>query len=89
MGWRWERLAQSHSKYSDVQHRAEYSPTTDTHSIKSNRRSRLTKGTDELSLYSPGDCGDERGGGEASKQHVVQEDNVEVPKPVVTAKVSQ
>ena len=51
--------------------------------------SRLTKGTDELSLYRPGDCLDQRGRGETSKQHVVKEDDVEVPKPVIPTKVSQ
>ena len=50
---------------------------------------RLTKGTDELSLYCPGDCLYQRGRGETSKQHVVKEDNVEVPEPVISTKVSQ
>lgn len=50
---------------------------------------RLTKGTDELSLYSPGDCLDQGGRSESSKQHVVQEDDVEVPQPVIPTKVSQ
>lgn len=50
---------------------------------------RLTKGTDELSLYGPGDRVDQGGGGETGKQHVVQEDDVEVPQPVISTKVSQ
>lgn len=48
-----------------------------------------TKGTDELSLYGPGDRVDQGGGGETGKQHVVQEDDVEVPQPVISTKVSQ
>ena len=56
--------------------------------INSNE-SKLTKSTDELSLNCPGDCLDQGGRGETSKQHVIQEDNVEVPKPVVPTKVSQ
>lgn len=51
--------------------------------------SRLTKGTDELSLNCPGDRLDQGGRGETSKQHVVQEDNVKVPEPVVPTEVSQ
>lgn len=51
--------------------------------------SRLTKGTDELSLHRPGDRLDQGGRGEAGEQHVVQEDDVEVPEPVVSTKVSQ
>lgn len=50
---------------------------------------RLTKGTDELSLYRPGDCLCKGGRGETSKQHVVQEHNVEVSEPVKSPKVSQ
>lgn len=57
------------------------------HKIKITRR--LTKGTDELSLYCPGDCLDQGGRGETSKHHVVQEDNVEVAKPVIATIVSQ
>lgn len=53
------------------------------------KESRLTKGTDELSLNCPGDCLDQGGRGETSKQHVVQEDYVEVPKPVKPTKVPQ
>lgn len=57
--------------------------------MKWEKESRLTEGTNELPLYRPGDRLDEGGGREASKQHVVQEDDVEVPQPVVAAKVSQ
>lgn len=51
--------------------------------------SRLTKGTNKLSLNCPCHCLDQRGRGETSKQHVVQEDNVEISKPVIPTKVSQ
>lgn len=57
--------------------------------IQIKNKSRLTKGTDELSLYCPGDCLNKGGRGEASKQHVVQEDDVKVPKPVVPTIISQ
>lgn len=50
---------------------------------------RLTEGTNELPLYRPGDRLDEGGGREAGKQHVVQEDDVEIAQPVVATKVSQ
>lgn len=53
------------------------------------RERRLTKGTNELSLHRPGDRLDEGGRREASKQHVVQEDDVEVPEPVIPTIVSQ
>ena len=53
------------------------------------KNKRLTKGTDELSLYCPGDSLDQGGRGETSKHHVVHKDDVEVPKPVIPTKVSQ
>lgn len=58
-------------------------------SVTREEESRLTEGTNELPLYRPGDRLDEGGGREASKQHVVQEDDVEVPQPVVAAEVTQ
>lgn len=57
--------------------------------IMNKYESRLTKCTDELSLNCPGDCLGQGGRGETGKQHVVQEDNVEVSKPVISTKVSQ
>lgn len=57
--------------------------------LKKRKERRLTKGTNELSLHRPGDCLDEGGRREAGKQHVVQEDDVEVPEPVIPTIVSQ
>lgn len=48
-----------------------------------------TEGPDELPLHRPGHRLDEGGGGQTRKHHVVQEHHVEVPQPVVAAKVSQ
>lgn len=56
---------------------------------KNRKERRLTKGTNELSLHRPGDRLDEGGRSETSEQHVVQEDDVEVPEPVISTIVSQ
>lgn len=56
---------------------------------KKRKERRLTKGTNELSLHRPGDRLDEGGRREASEQHVVQEDDVEVAEPVIPTIVSQ
>ena len=53
------------------------------------RRGGLTKGPDELPLYSPGERVDEAGRRDSSEQHVVQEHDVEVPQPVVAPKIPQ
>lgn len=49
----------------------------------------LTKGADELGLDGPGDPLHQAQGGEPREPHVVEEDDVEVPQPVETAKVPQ
>lgn len=66
-----------------TEHAGKYTPSSVLNEIG------LTEGTNELPLHRPGDRLDEGGGREAGKQHVVQEDDVEVAQPVVTAKVSQ
>lgn len=50
---------------------------------------KLTEGTDEFPLHSPGDCVDEAGGGETSKEHVVQENQVKARQPVIPSEVPQ